>query len=61
MISGSVMLQVRRGIMRWQREDDERSWEMRLPKGEIKGLKRFEKSRADIIRCAKHLFRHAGC
>ena len=33
--------------MRWQREDGERSWEMGLPKGEIEGLKRFEKSHAD--------------
>ena len=51
MISGSVMLQVRRGIMRWQREDDERSWEMRLPKGEIEGLKQFKKLRADNNYC----------
>ena len=46
-MSGRVMLQIRRGIKRWQREDDERSWEMRLPKGEIECLKRFEKLRAD--------------
>ena len=57
------MLQVGRGIERWQREDDEQSWELRLPKGEIEGLKRFEKSHADsrvveivskLLRCHSH-------
>ena len=31
---------------------------MRLPKGEIEGLKRFEKSRADNILCVKLYFSH---
>ena len=42
-----VMLQVRRGGKHWQRKNDEQLWEMGLPKGEIKGLKQFEKLHTD--------------